>query len=114
MKKMSRLESSKEVRRVLNRHCVDLSFCQYSVAGMDVRLSGRLKKTNGSDYNTPQIENMLQDFQRYLMGYTVNGDFENWKFTSDHISFLGMKEGSTVSALGVGEFEDDDYDFEAS
>jgi hypothetical protein len=89
MRKMSRLEANKEVRRVLNRHGTDLSFAQYSVAGYDIRLTGWLCRIDTSDFNVTQIESIIHDFHRYLPGYTITGDFENWSFTTDHITFLG-------------------------
>lgn len=85
------MESNKEARRILNRHHVDLSCCQFSCCGMDVMLGGRLCKHNGSDFNAPQIQALVFDFKRYLAGYTVIGDFENWNFNSERITFLGDK-----------------------
>lgn len=92
MRKFSRMEANKEVRRVLNRHGVDLSYAQYSVGGMDVRLTGWLCKPDQSDFNASQIEAMVQEILRYLGGYTVSGCFENWSFSSDHITYLGEKK----------------------
>jgi hypothetical protein len=89
MRKLSRLEANKEVRRVLIRHCIDLAYAQYSVAGMDVRLTGWLCKTDTSNFNASQIEHMIQELQRYLPGYTVTGQFDNWNFSTDYITYLG-------------------------
>lgn len=89
MRKLTRMEANKEVRRVLNRQGVDLSYTQYSVAGMDIRLTGWLCKPDTSDFNASQIENMIHEFQRLLPGYSVTGDFDNWSFTTEHITFLG-------------------------
>lgn len=116
MKKMTRMESSKEVRRVLNRNGIDLSYCQYSVAGKDIRLTGWLCKTDGTDFSATQIETMINDFKSTLRGFMVSGDCENWSFTSDYISFLGEREhgGSGYEEQTVYEIDLDDYDFEAS
>jgi hypothetical protein len=111
MRKMTRMEANKEVRRVLNRHGVDLAYTQYSVGGMDIRLTGWLCKHDGSDYNGPQIEAMIHEFQRILSGYSISGDFENWSFTSDHISYLGEKTSNT--SYFSEEAEQDDFDYEA-
>lgn len=92
MSKLSRLEANKNVRRILNRHGVDLSHAQYSVSGMDIRLTGWLSKLDGSDFSASQIEGMVHEFQRILNGFTISGDFENWNFSSDHISHVGGKE----------------------
>ena len=91
MKKMSRMESNKEARRVLNKHGVDLGYCQYSCCGSDVLLTGWLCKHDGSDFNGPQIQALIGDFQRLLPGFTISGDFDNWSFNSESISFLGDK-----------------------
>lgn len=67
---------------------------------MEVRLTGWLCRTNGSDYNGPQIEAMIQDFERQLPGYRVFGDLENWNFTSERITYIGEKDGSKVRSSG--------------
>ena len=92
MKKLSRLESNKEVRRVLNRHCADLSQCQYSCSGFEIRLTGWLCKTDGSEYHPYQIESIIQDFQRKLKGYLIQGDLDNWSFSSERIKYLVEKD----------------------
>lgn len=94
---MSRLESSKEVRRILNRFGVDLGQCQYGVFGREICLNGMLLKTDGSDFGAQEIEFMIHEFQAVLRGYTVRGDMDNWQFTSDHIACLN-KEGSHEEA----------------
>lgn len=91
-KKMSRLESNKEARRALNKHGVDLSYCQYSCSGKEVRLTGTLLRHDGSQFGTQQIESMIGELQRLLPGFVIVGDLDNWTFSSDHISFHG-KEG---------------------
>lgn len=116
MKKMTRLECSKEVRRVLNRCGVDLSYCQYSVAGYEIRLTGWLCKTDGNDFIAPQIESLIYDFKRTLQGFMIFGDCENWNFTSEYISYVGEREnqGGGLEEQTVYEIDLDDYDFEAS
>ena len=118
MKKMTRMECSKEVRRVLNRNGVDLSYCTYSVAGYEICLTGWLCKTDGSDFIAPQIEGMIYDFKKSLQGFMVFGDTENWNFTSEFISYVGEKDanhqGGGFDEQQVYEIDLDDYDFEAS
>jgi len=111
MKRMSRLESNKQVRRVLNQHGVDLAFCQYSCTGMEVRLTGWLARYDGSNFNAQQVEGLVYDIQRHLSGFTIVGDMDNWSFTTDHITFLGEKSGSNQAY----SFEDeDDYESEVA
>jgi hypothetical protein len=99
MKKLSRLESNKEVRRVLIRHSADLGQCQYSCSGFEVRLTGWLCKIDGSEYQTFQIENIIQDFQRRLKGYLIQGDLDNWNFTSDSIKYIAEKKKEEIPIL---------------
>ncbi|MBA2405571.1 MAG: hypothetical protein H0V66_12415 [Bdellovibrionales bacterium] len=115
-KKLSRMEANKEARRVLNRHQVDLAYCQYSCCGMEVKLNGYLCKHDGSEFNAHQIEAIIYDFQRHLTGFTVWGDFDNWNFNSERISHVGERpqgnggeEEQTVYVI-----DSDDYDSEAS
>jgi hypothetical protein len=91
MKRLSRMESSKEARRVLSRHCVDLSYCQYSCYGQEIRLTGSLIKTDGGDFNGPQVQAIIQEFQRKLPGAIICGELDNWRFSSDHIINLVNK-----------------------
>jgi hypothetical protein len=102
--KLTRMESSKEVRRVLNRNGVNLSYCNYSCAGKEIRLTGWLCKYDESDYNGGQIEGLMQDFERYLPGFTVVGELENWSFSSDQIRYTG----TNLEILGEQEEEDED------
>lgn len=111
MTKFSRMEANKIVRRVLSRHTVDLSQTQYSVSGKDIRLTGFLCKTDGSHMSANHIETMVQEFMRYLPGFYITGDFDNWSFTSDHITFLGEDDNNEVMHE---EEESMDLDSEAS
>lgn len=118
MRKMSRMEISKECRRVLNRHGVDLSYCQYICSQYEVRLYGELYKIDGSDYNANEIEYMIQDFRKVLSGINVFGELENWHFNSDQIQYVGNKtghaNGGSDKEAEVYVIDLDDYDFEAS
>ncbi len=113
------MESNKEARRILNRNGVDLAYCQYSCVGMEVHLTGWLCKHDGSEFNGPQIQAMIYDFQKTLHGYSVTGDFDNWNFTTERISYVGEKEthksdGGVAGEQVTYEIDLDDYDFEAS
>ncbi len=115
MKKLTRMECNKEARRVLNRHGVDLSYCHFTCYGCEVRLTGWLCKTDGTDFNGPQIEAIIIEFKRNLPGFMVFGDLDNWHFTSEHISFLGERAKSSGSAEEnqvTYEIDLDDYDIE--
>ena len=119
MKKLSRMESNKEARRILTRHCVDLAYCQYSCYGSEVRLTGWLCKIDGSDFSAPQIEAIVHEFHRYLPSCMIFGEFDNWNFNSERISFVGDREslynGKEEEELPtVYEIDPEDFDFEAS
>lgn len=107
-KQTSRLENSRDVRRVLNRMGVDLTYCQYTCIGMEVRLTGWLMKFSGDDFTAEQVEGMIQDFTRTLKGFTIVGECENWSFNSDHIRYLGH-DNLTRQERADMEF-DDAYD----
>lgn len=111
MRKLSRMEANKEVRRVLTRHYVDMSYCQYSVAGLDIRITGWLCKIDSSEFSSVNIESMIQEFQRRLPGYCISGDLDNWNFGTDHISRLAKEEEESTYFANT---EDYDYDSEAS
>lgn len=85
MRKLTRMESNKISRQILNRHGVDLAYCTMSCCGHEVRLTGWLCRTDGSDFSMQQVEALIIDFRRHLPTYWVIGELENWNFTSDHI-----------------------------
>lgn len=103
MKKITRLESSKKLRRVLNIHHVDLCLCQYAIFGKEITLSGYLNKIGGLDFNTSQVESLILDLVRIFPGISIRGELENWKFTSDNI-----RELETVADIPVNEDMDED------
>jgi len=94
--KLSRMESSKEVRRVLNRNQVDLTYCQYSCAGREIRLTGWLCKYDGAEFNSHQVEALVNDFMSHLVGFNIVGDLDNWQFSTDHMTHVGDTEEPDV------------------
>lgn len=111
MRKMTRMECSKEARRVLNRHGVDLGYCQYSCTGYEIRMTGWLCKHDGSDFNGQQIEAMINDFKSQLDGFAVFGDLDNWQFSSDQISKLDGGDDEVITEHEDVRYEiDSDYE----
>lgn len=114
------MESNKEARRVLNRHHVDLSYCHLFCSSRDVLLSGWLCKTDGTDFTGPQVYTLIEDFQRTLSGYSITGEFENWNFNTERITYLGerhhrsfgMDQDQEIYEINIEDF--DDFDKEAS
>lgn len=88
MRKLSRLEANKEARRVLTKNGVNLSYAQYSVSGREIRLTGWLCHHDSSNFTAHEIELIVQECMRVLPGFMIAGDFENWKFSSEHITQL--------------------------
>ena len=99
------MESNKEVRRVLNRNGVDLGFCQYSCFGSEILLSGWLCKHDGSEFSGPQVQALIGDMARYMNGYAVKGEFDNWSFNSERITYVGEKSGAKEAASSGGAEE---------
>jgi hypothetical protein len=114
MRKLSRLEANKEVRRVLNRHGADLSYTQYSVAGKDVRLTGWLCKIDSSEFSAGQIETMVLEFRRILPGYSISGECDNWNFAVDHVTYLGNRSGKDEDERILFMETTTEFDSEAS
>jgi hypothetical protein len=123
MRKLTRMESNKEARRVLHRHHVDLSYCHFFCSGRDLLLTGQLYKTDGSDFTGTQIYTMIEDFHRSLVGYTINGELDNWHFNSERITYVGDRhhyrpqgqlptEEQEIYEIFLEDF--DDFDTEAS
>ncbi|MFY7993693.1 MAG: hypothetical protein ACOVP4_10400 [Bacteriovoracaceae bacterium] len=106
MKKLSRMEANKEARRVLAKHGTDLSECQYSCSGSEVRINGYLRKIDGSEFSVQGIEAMIVDFGRHLPGFYIAGDCKNWNFNSDHVNHVGS---SKENNKGAGEIEQHTY-----
>ena len=88
MHKKTRMECSKDARRVLARNGVDLTECKYNVSGSEVHLSGWLCKTTGAEFTGLQVESLVMDLLRSMHGYTIQGEMENWKFNSQQIRYL--------------------------
>ncbi len=118
MRKMTRMECNKEARRNLIRHGVDLSYCHFACFGNEVRLTGWLCHTDGSDFSGPLIEALIIDFKKCLPGFMIFGDLDNWNFTSDRIQYLGERKtnsaGEEIIEQEVYDINLDDYYFEAS
>lgn len=113
------MESNKEARRVLNRSGVDLTYCQFSCVGSEIHLMGWLCKHDGSEFNSAQIQAMIYDFQNSLKGFNINGNFDNWQFTSDSITPLAQETSEQESGHSGAEqityeINLEEYDFEAS
>lgn len=86
-KKLSRLESNKEIRRALVRSGADMSLVNYSCHGRSVSLSGRLCKDGGREMSSSNIEVLMQDMNR--LGLHIICDLENWSISEGSIAKKG-------------------------
>ena len=84
----SKATMSKEVRRVLNKHRVDLSVLDYSYGGSSVRLSGGLWKSDGSDFSVEALGYLITDLYPYGTLYT---DLVNWDLNGGNIRIIHVE-----------------------
>lgn len=83
-KKLSRLESNKEIRRALVRSGADMEQIYYSCHGRSVSLSGKLCRSTGGEMSTSNVEMLLQDMNR--LGLQIHSELENWHISEGSIS----------------------------
>ena len=88
-KKATKAEMSKEVRRVLNKHRVDLSVLAYSYGGSSIRLSGGLWRVDGSDFTPEAVSYLVSDLGRFGSIYT---DLVNWDLNGGSIRIITEQE----------------------
>jgi len=88
-KKASKAEMSKEVRRVLNKHRVDLSVMEYSYGGSSIRLSGGLWRVDGSDFTPEAVSYLVSDLGKFGSIYT---DLVNWDLNGGGIRIITAEE----------------------
>ncbi len=89
-KKPSRLESNKDVRRILLRHRVDLSQLAFSCHGRTVSFSGDLVKDGGRDFSASEIDMMVLEILGLNLG--VLSDLKNWDINGGTISKREVKD----------------------
>jgi hypothetical protein len=90
MKKRSRLELNRDVRRIFARHRVDLSLLYYSCHGKNVTLSGILMKEGKRDFTALELDQMSQEIYRLKVG--IISELENWSISSASIIKRGEKK----------------------
>lgn len=88
-KRGSKAEMSKEVRRILNKHRVDLTVLDYSYGGSSVRLTGGLWRVDGSDFSVEAISYLISDLYPFGMLYT---DLVNWDLNGGNIRIIQESE----------------------
>ena len=92
-KRGTKAEMSKEVRRILNKHRVDLTVLDYSYGGSSVRLSGGLWKSDGSDFSVEALTYLMNDLYPYG---TLYSDLVNWDLTGGTIRAISQESKFTV------------------
>lgn len=81
----TKAELSKEVRRTLNKHRVDLTMLDYSYGGSSVRLSGGLWKNDGSEFSVEALTYLINDLYPFGTLYT---DLVNWDLNGGTIRII--------------------------
>lgn len=87
--KMTKAQYSKNLRRVLLRHQIDLSQIQFSASAHSVNLSGLLMKNTGTEVSVPSVIELQKELSR--MGQ-ISTDLSNWIITNDSISKIERQE----------------------
>lgn len=85
----TKAELSKEVRRILNKHRVDLTVLDYSYGGSSVRLTGGLWRVDGSDFSVEAISYLISDLYPFGVLYT---DLVNWDLNGGSIRVINSSE----------------------
>ena len=88
-KRGSKAEMSREVRRVLNKHRVDLTVLDYSYGGNSVRLTGGLWRVDGSDFSVEALSYLISDLYPFGLLYT---DLVNWDLNGGNIRIIHDKK----------------------
>lgn len=88
-KRGSKAEMSREVRRVLNKHRVDLTVLDYSYGGNSVRLTGGLWRVDGSDFSVEALSYLISDLYPFGLLYT---DLVNWDLNGGNIRIINDKK----------------------
>jgi len=108
--KLSRAEQTREVRRILSKHDVDLGELQLSCSGTRISLMGTLLKRSGESFNHEVLNTMLGELQRVDM---VSSELTNWdlnsgvrKLEKNKVTSGGRVEESTQIS------EDEDFGYE--
>ncbi len=108
--KLSRAEQTREVRRILSKHDVDLGELQVSCSGTRITLQGTLLKRSGDNFNFEVLNTLLGELQRVGM---VSSELTNWDLNSGvrKLEKNKVSSGSNSSSQGL-EIEDEDLSYE--
>jgi hypothetical protein len=88
-KKASKGQLNKEVRRVLNRYGVDLTYLNFSAGANSLYFGGHLVKIGGADFKISVVNIMTQEL---LEIGRIRCELENWYIGSDGVHFTGKEE----------------------
>jgi len=83
--KGTKAELSKEVRRILNKHRIDLTMLDYSYGGSSVRLSGGIWKNDGTEFSVEALTYLINDLYPFGTLYT---DLINWDLNGGTIRII--------------------------
>ena len=78
-------ERTKEVRRVLLRHQVDLTKVYFTANPRSIYFSGELIKASGHEITNSEMICLVEELNQLGM---IRSDLENWSISSDSVRFL--------------------------
>lgn len=87
--KLSKAHYSKNLRRALAQHQVDITQIMYSANSTQVFLSGLLLKNNGEEFNTGAIQELHKELCTFG---TISSDLANWVLSNDSIVKIVVEE----------------------
>jgi hypothetical protein len=78
----SRAENSRQLRRVLSRHMVDMGSISFSAGLSSISITGLLIKNDGSEFTMTSVKNLVDDLSAFG---TITSDLANWELTGGSI-----------------------------
>lgn len=90
-KRGSKAEMSRDVRRILTKHRIDMSVLEYSYAGSSVRLSGGLWRIDGSEFTVEALTYLISDLSKFGM---LNTDLANWDLNGGTIRKIETEDSN--------------------
>lgn len=93
--KVSKAQVSKEVRRILARYQVDLTYIHFSASIHTIHLSGYLIKASGYDFSASVVQTLTNEL---LKIGAIRCELENWHIGNEGVNFTGKIEKSNKAS----------------
>jgi hypothetical protein len=79
IKRKSRAELNRDLRRILTRHHVDMTKLVFSASRTGVKLSGILKTLSGDELSPGKMESLTELLRKHFG--QIDSDLSNWEIT---------------------------------